>query len=117
MTNQSDGAFKEKMSTIMGEDWDVNDKLTSSKMAGKVMEAIYNQNGFVLESLSKTDFDNQRIAKGVRRCDQETGDADEYKHDTAIVYTDSPFVLSIFTKNSDYDTIAKIAKDVYEVLK
>ena len=29
------------------------------------MEAIYNQNGFVLESLTKTDFDNQRIAKGV----------------------------------------------------
>ena len=39
------------------------------------------------------------------------------RHDTAIVYTDSPFVLSIFTKSSDYDTISKIAKDVYEVLK
>lgn len=118
VTNQSDGAFKEKMSTIMGEDWDVNDKLTSSKMAGKVMEAIYNQNGFVLESLGKTDFDNQRIAKGVSvKVAHKIGDADEFKHDTAIVYTDSPFVLSIFTKNSDYDTIAKIAKDVYEVLK
>jgi len=118
VTNQSDGAFKEKMYAIMGEDWDVNDKLTSSKMAGKVMEAIYNQNGFVLESLSKTDFDNQRIAKGVSvKVAHKIGDADEFKHDTAIVYTDSPFVLSIFTKNSDYDTIAKIAKDVYEVLK
>ena len=118
VTNQSDGAFKEKMSTIMGEDWDVNDKLTSSKMAGKVMEAIYNQNGFVLESLSKTNFDNQRIAKGVSvKVAHKIGDADEFKHDTAIVFTDSPFVLSIFTKNSDYDTIAKIAKDVYEVLK
>ncbi len=118
VTNQSDGTFKEKMSTIMGEDWDVNDKLTSSKMAGKVMEAIYNQNGFVLESLSKTNFDNQRIAKGVSvKVAHKIGDADEFKHDTAIVYTDSPFVLSIFTKNSDYDTIAKIAKDVYEVLK
>ena len=118
VTNQSDGAFKEKMSTIMGEDWDVNDKLTSSKMAGKVMEAIYNQNGFVLESLGKTDFDNQRIAKGVSvKVAHKIGDADEFKHDTAIVYTDSPFVLSIFTKNSDYDTITKIAKDVYEVLK
>ena len=45
------------------------------------------------------------------------GDADEFKHDTGVVYADSPFVLSIFTKNSDYDTISKIAKDVYEVLK
>ena len=41
------------------------EKLISSKMAGKVMEAIYNQNGFVLDSLTKTDFDNERIAKGV----------------------------------------------------
>ena len=118
VTNQSDAAFKEKMATIMGEDWDVNDKSTSSKMAGKVMEAIYNQNGFVLESLGKTNFDNQRIAKGVSvKVAHKIGDADEFKHDTAIVFTDSPFVLSIFTKNSDYDTIAKIAKDVYEVLK
>ena len=31
-------------------------KLISSKMAGKVMEAIYNQNGFVLESLTKNRF-------------------------------------------------------------
>ena len=45
------------------------------------------------------------------------GDADEFKHDTGVVYADSPFVISIFTKNSDYDTISKIAKDVYEVLK
>ena len=27
------------------------------------MEAIYNQNGFVLESLTKTDFDNQELPK------------------------------------------------------
>ena len=45
------------------------------------------------------------------------GDADEFEHDTGVVYADSPFVLSIFTKNSDYDTISQIAKDVYEVLK
>ena len=46
-------------------------------MAGKVMEAIYTQNGFVLESLSKTDFDNQRIAKGVSvKVAHKIGDAD-----------------------------------------
>ncbi len=48
----------------MGEDWDVNDKLTSSKMAGKVMEAIYNQE--LSQNLSvRLIFDNQKIAKGV----------------------------------------------------
>jgi len=118
LSNQSDSTFKSKMSAIMGDDWDPKEKLISSKMTGKIMEAIYNQNGFVLESLTKTDFDNQRIAKGVSvKVAHKIGDADEFKHDTGVVYADSPFILSIFTKNSDYDTISQIAKDVYEVLK
>ena len=118
ITNKSDEAFKKEMATIAGEEWDVTDKLASAKMAGQVMESIYNQNGFVLESLSQTAFDNQRIAKNISaKVAHKIGDADEFKHDTAIVFTDSPFIISIFTKNSDYDTISKIAQDVYEVLK
>ena len=118
VANKSDEAFKKEMATIAGEEWDVTDKMASAKMAGQVMEAIYNQNGFVLESLSQTSFDNQRIAKNISvKVAHKIGDADEFKHDVGIVYTDSPFVISIFTKNSDYDTISKIAKDVYEVLK
>ena len=118
ITNKSDEAFKKEMATIAGEEWDVTDKLASAKMAGQVMESIYNQNGFVLESLSQTSFDNQRIAKNISaKVAHKIGDADEFKHDTAIVFTDSPFIISIFTKNSDYDTISKIAQDVYEVLK
>ena len=118
ITNKSDEAFKKEMATIAGEEWDVTDKMASAKMAGQVMESIYNQNGFVLESLSQTSFDNQRIAKNISaKVAHKIGDADEFKHDTAIVFTDSPFIISIFTKNSDYDTISKIAQDVYEVLK
>ena len=118
ITNKSDEAFKKEMATIAGEEWNVTDKMASAKMAGQVMESIYNQNGFVLESLSQTAFDNQRIAKNISaKVAHKIGDADEFKHDVGIVYTDSPFVISIFTKNSDYDTISKIAKDVYEVLK
>lgn len=118
ISNQSDATFKSKMSAIMGDDWDPKEKLISSKMAGKVIEAIYNQNGFVLESLTKTNFDNERITKDVSvKVAHKIGDADEFKHDTGVVYADSPFILSIFTKNSDYDTISQIAKDVYEVLK
>ena len=118
ITNKSDEAFKTEMTTIAGEEWNVTDKMASAKMAGQVMESIYNQNGFVLESLSQTSFDNQRIAKNISaKVAHKIGDADEFKHDVGIVYTDSPFVITIFTKNSDYDTISKIAKDVYEVLK
>ena len=118
ITNKSDEPFKQQMTVLSGENWDVTDKLASAKMAGQVMESIYNQNGFVLESLSKTSYDNQRIAKNISvSVAHKIGDADEFKHDTGVVYTESPFIISIFTKNSDYDTISKIAKDVYEVLK
>lgn len=118
VTNQSDAQFKENLKKIMREDWDPKEKLLSSKMAGKMIEAIYYQDGFVLQALSQTNFDHQRIAKGIPvKIAHKIGDADEYKHDTAIVYADSPFVLSIFTKDSDYDTIAKIAEEVYQVLK
>ena len=118
VTNKSDESFKKEITSISGEVWDVTDKLASAKMAGQVMETIYHQNGFVLESLSKTSFDDQRIAKNISvNVAHKIGDADEFKHDTAIVFTDSPFIISIFTKNSDYDTISKIAQDVYEVLK
>ncbi len=75
--------------------------------------------GFVLESLGKTDLTNynesQKACVSVKVA-HKIGDADEFKHDTAIKHTIFS-VLSIFTQNSDYDTIAKINKDVYEVLK
>ena len=45
------------------------------------------------------------------------GDAYDFKHDVAIVYSESPFIISVFTNHSNYDTISKIANDVYEVLK
>jgi len=96
ISNQSDAIFKSKTSAIMGDDWDPKEKLISSKMAGKVMEAIYNQNGFVLDSLTKTDFDNERIAKGVSvKVAHKIGDADEFKHDTGVVYADFLFSLKI----------------------
>ena len=63
ISNQSDATFKSKMSAIMGDDWDPKEKLISSKMAGKVMEAIYNQNGFVLDSLTKTDLIMRELPK------------------------------------------------------
>ena len=45
------------------------------------------------------------------------GDAYDFKHDVAIVYTDSPFILSIFTDKEGYDKITSIADDVYGILK
>ena len=85
ITNKSDETFKQQMTVLSGENWDVTDKLASAKMAGQVMESIYNQNGFVLESLSKTSYDNQRIAKNISvSVAHKIGDADEFKHDTGV---------------------------------
>ncbi len=69
------------------------------------MEAIYNQNGFVLESLGKT-MDNQRIAKVFLVTVAHKIDADEFNMtlllSIRILLRSFPF----FTQNSDYDTIA-----------
>ena len=36
------------------------------------------------------------------------GDAYDFKHDVAIVYADSPFILSIFTDKEGYDKITSM---------
>ena len=82
------------------------------------MEAIYHQGGFVLDSLKETRFDDQRIPKDIPvPVAHKIGDAYDFRHDVALVYTDSPFILSIFTDKASYDDISQIAKDIYEILK
>lgn len=118
IADKSDNTFQQEVDKIAGQHWDVESRNASARMAGQVMEAIYHQGGYVLDALSQTNFDQQRIAKDIDvKVAHKIGDAYDFKHDVAIVYADKPFVLSIFTDKSDYETISQIAKDVYEVLK
>ena len=118
MTNQFDASFHEEIRSVLGQEWDMSSRMASAQMAGLMMEAIYNQSGYVLESLQSTQFDNQRIARDIPvPVAHKIGDAYDFRHDVAVVYADSPFVLSIFTDQSDYETISKIANDVYGILK
>ncbi|KXT77787.1 serine hydrolase [Streptococcus sp. DD13] len=118
IANQSDSIFKSKIAETFDGIWDVEKRDASAKMAGQIMEAIYHQGGFVLDSLSSTNYDTERISKNIPvKVAHKIGDAYDYRHDVAVVYADSPFILSIFTNQSDYDTISKIAKDVYDILK
>ena len=118
ITNQSDSTYQTTIKQIAGKKWDVEKRNASAKMAGNVMEAIYEQNGDIINALSQTNFDEQRISKNINvKVAHKIGDAYDFKHDVALVYASSPFVLSIFTNPSDYDTISQIADDVYEVLK
>ncbi len=118
VTHQFNADFYQKTTAITGSKWDMVTRETSAEVAGKMMEALYVQEGYVLESLVSTQFDNQRISKDITvPVAHKIGDADDVKHDVAIVYAESPFVLSIFTDKSSYDEITQIANDVYGILK
>ena len=118
VTDKSSSTYRSTIENIAGRKWDVEERNASAKMAGNVMEAIYYQNGSIIDTLSQTNFDNQRISKDIpMKVAHKIGDAYDFKHDVAIVYSESPFIISIFTNHSNYDTISKIANDVYEVLK
>lgn len=118
ITKKFDSNFYEDITAIVGEKWDMSSRLASAHMAGLMMEAVYDQGGYVLESLKSTNFDDQRIPRDIPvPVAHKIGDAYEFRHDVGIVYADSPFVISIFTETSDYDTISTIANDIYRILK
>ena len=118
IANKFDDDFFQVTTAVTGRKWDMVSRETSAQVAGKMMEALYEQNGYVIESLLSTQFDNQRISKDIPvPVAHKIGDADDVKHDVAIVYAESPFVLSIFTDKSSYDEITQIANDIYGILK
>lgn len=118
MTNQFDQSFYDSITGITGQKWDMSSRQASAQMAGLMMEAIYYQNGEVLTSLQSTSFDNQRIERDIPvPVAHKIGDAYDFRHDVGLVYTDSPFVLSIFTEHSSYEKMSQIASDIYGILK
>ncbi|MFC3932507.1 serine hydrolase [Streptococcus dentapri] len=118
VANQYDSNFQKSIKDAIGSNWDMKERKVSAKTAGLMMEAIYQQNGDITNYLSSTEFDNQRIAKNIPvKVAHKIGDAYDYRHDVAIVYADSPFIISVFTENASYDDITVIADDVYKILK
>ncbi|MGT2930429.1 serine hydrolase [Streptococcus dentasini] len=118
VANQYNEDFQKTIKSAIGTDWNMENRKVSAKIAGKMMTAIYEQNGDITNYLSSTDFDKQRISKNIPvKVAHKIGDAYEYRHDVAIVYGDTPFVLSVFTENATYDDITAIADGVYRILK
>ncbi|MGV3010650.1 serine hydrolase [Streptococcus thoraltensis] len=118
VTEQFGTDFQNYIETISGTTWDMKKRDVSPETITTVLEALYHQNGFVLDYLSKTDFDDKRISKNISdKVSHKIGDAYDYKHDAAIIYTKSPFILTIMTNKADYDDITAIADDIYEILK
>lgn len=98
--------------------WDPISKEVSPRTASLMMNAIYHQDGEIVDYLSATKFDDQRIPKDIDApVAHKIGDAYDFRHDVAIIYGDNPFILSIFTENMTYDDISDISKEIYNILK
>ena len=118
VTNQYDKAFQKSVDKAAATSWNMDKKELTARAAGTLMEAVYRQNGDIINYLSSTDYDGERISKNIDvPVAHKIGDAYDFKHDVAIVYADSPFILSIFTDKEGYDKITSIADDVYGILK
>ena len=118
ITNKSDETFQKTIDHIAGQHWDVESREVTPHMVGNVLDAIYEQGGSLVELMSQTNFDDQRISKNIDvQVAHKIGDAYDYKHDAAIVYGKRPFILVIFTNHKNYDSISQIANEIYEVLK
>ena len=63
VTHQSDQDFQKTLDKIARKHWDVEKREASAEMAGNVMEAVYQQNGPIIDALSSTKYDDQRIAR------------------------------------------------------
>lgn len=84
------------------------------------METIYNQDGKLVNDLSNTNYDNQRIPKYIPnnvKVAHKIGDLKGYAHDAAIVYADHPYVIVVMTQYVGYEAISQLSKQVYDVLK
>ncbi|MGT2772204.1 serine hydrolase [Streptococcus marimammalium] len=118
VNDKYDANYQTSISKVIGTNWDMLDRNSSALQAGLMMEAIYYQNGMIIDYLSQTKFDNERISKDINvQVAHKIGDAYDFKHDVAIVYAEKPFILSIFTNHASYEDITAIANDVYGVLK
>lgn len=118
LTNQFDKEFNKQIRQIAGQSWDMVSREATVRMAGQVMEAIYHQDGVIIDYLAQTSFDKERIAKDIPvRVAHKIGDAYDFRHDVAIVYADQPFILAIFTEHMTYDEITAIANAIYTILK
>lgn len=116
LTDQFGEEYRQTISSITN--WDPVTKEVSAEDANEMMVAIYHQGGHVVDYLSSTRFDDQRIPKDIdAKVAHKIGDAYEFRHDVAIIYGDNPFVIAIFTENMSYDDISEISKEIYTILK
>lgn len=115
--NQYDQKMKNEISRVVGRKWD-RFRYVSAKENALLLKEMYHNGGKVLDYLSNTTYDSQRLPKYLPvRVAHKIGDLYGYAHDCGIVYTKQPYIICVMTNNSSYETISKISKDVYDIMK
>lgn len=116
--NQYDYKMRSEISSIIGRQWQSPFQI-SAKENALLISAMYRQGGQVMSYMQNTVFDNQRIPKYLPvKVAHKIGDVGSFRHDVAVVYTDTPYVLSVMTQNNtSYETISILSKEIYDIMK
>lgn len=115
--NQYDQKMKNEISRAIGRKWD-RFRYVSAKENALLLKEMYHNGGKVLDYLSNTTYDSQRLPKYLPvRVAHKIGDLYGFAHDCGIVYTKQPYIICVMTNNSSYENISKISKDVYDIMK
>ncbi|WP_170167993.1 serine hydrolase [Vagococcus penaei] len=117
-TNKYDATMRREISAIIGRTWHSPFQITAKENA-MLIRAMYYQGGQVMGYMQNTVYDNQRIPRDLPvKVAHKIGDVGSYRHDVAVIYTETPYVLSVMTQNyTSYDTISKLSNEIYEIMK
>lgn len=115
--NKYDQKMRNEISRVIGRRWD-GIRYVTARENSLLLKEMYHNGGNVLNYMSNTTYDKQRLPKYLPvRVAHKIGDLYGYAHDCGIVYTNKPYIISVMTNNSNYETISKLSKEVYKIMK
>ena len=96
VTHQSDQDFQKTLDKIAKKHWDVEKEKHPLKWLAMSWRLSINKMALLLMHSPLQKYDDQRIARDLPvKVAHKIGDAYDFRHDVAIVYTNSPYVIAI----------------------
>ncbi|MFR3686872.1 MAG: serine hydrolase [Enterococcus sp.] len=115
--NKYDQKMRNEISRVIGRRWD-GIRYVTARENSLLLKEMYHNGGNVLNYMSNTTYDKQRLPKYLPvRVAHKIGDLYGYAHDCGIIYTNKPYIISVMTNNSNYETISKLSKEVYDFMR
>lgn len=116
--DKNDGAFKVYISNIVSRNIGTFAKEFSAKETALLMKSINGEGGQAISDLQNTSWDKVKIPKYLPvKVAHKIGINGAYNHDVAVVYGNSPYVISIMTNGSSDEFIAQLSKKIYDELQ